>query len=493
MVYNNIANCKLHLGETQEAEKYICKVLDVEENNKTALYLQGVILLGKLLEAKNSDFSDVYVHFGKLLGAKSDEIGINSGWLISAVLLYEQKQDEKVMQNIVNRIKYSENIISMKSFYYLAELILQRLKNDNEKENILYRNFCHMKLADCGENQAFGNLMESMDFHYFNTPDRAFILAHIVQMYKYILHIKDERRFTYEDKVKMGLPYHYTKLSTLNCLLVEKGEEPKLRLWNSAYMNDRYEGGVFNKLLWQAALDSEDDIVKEEKDSLKSYFSNSIYPIGQTDSNVYITSFSTEKDSFQMWNIYGDNEEGAAIMFEMDFFDIKNSFQDLVWDGGTDEYALYKVNYHSETQDKIKGDLNKICYHICRIENRLCQLEVDKNQDTDNLFKSAQKEVRAFIADRLNEVRFLYKTQSYEYEKELRLIRVSHKCKIDDKNFLIPRLYIDVERKIENLNILLGGKLTNQQINNLSVWLENSGKVNKLEVSELNYMPGKVL
>lgn len=488
MVYNNIADCQLHLGEWQKAEEYISKVLEVEKTNKKALYLQGIIFLEGLLTGKNSDYRKVYNHFCGLLGNKSSEININSGWLISAVLLY--KHNGQAAKDIVTRIKYSEKPVSMKSFCYLAEFVLRQLESSDIEDlcqGTLYRDFCHMKLDDCGENRAFQNLMGSIDFHYFSKEDRAFILAHIVQMYKYILRIKDECRFTYKEKEKTSMPCHYTKLSTLNCLLVKDGKEPRLRLWNSAYMNDRYEGGVFRNLLREAALSSEDVIVKEEKDSLENYFGNSIYSWGQSDSNVYITSFSMAKDSFQMWNIYGDNEKGVAIEFDREFFDIRNSYQDLVWDGKTDEYALYKVNYQNELQGEIKKVFEQICYHICWIENRLKKLKsVETEPDEKQLLASAEREVRTFIADRLNEVRFLYKEKSYEYEKEMRLVRVSHKCEIDNKNFSIPRLYIDVDREIENLEIVIGGKLTNQEVNDLSVWLENSGKVKEIKVSNFN-------
>lgn len=495
MVYNNIADCQLHLGKWHEAEEYINKVLKVEKTNKKALHLQGIIFIRELLTKKSSDYNKVYNHFCGLLGDKSREESIDSGWLISAVLLY--KHSGQAAKDIITRIKYLEKPVGMKSFCYLAEFVLQQLENEEGEDlgqKTLYRDFCHMKLADCGEKRAFQNLMDSIEFHYFNTKDRAFILAHLVQMYKHIFHIKDKCRFTYEDMKKVDLPCHYTKLRTLNCLLVKGDKEPRLRLWNSAYMNDRYEGGVFSNFLLEAASESGDDIINAEIDSLKSYFGNSIYSRGQADSNVYITSFSMAKDSFQMWNIYGDNERGVAIEFDKEFFDIRNSCQDSVEDGRTDEYALYKVNYQDELPEEMKKDFERICFHICWIESRLKGLKsADTESDEKKLFANAEREVRTFIADRLNEVRFLYKERSYEYEKELRLVRVSHECEIDDKNFSIPRLYIDVEREVENLKVLIGGKLTNQEVNDLSVWLENSKKVKEIEVSNFNKLYAEML
>ena len=95
-------------------------------------------------------------------------------------------------------------------------------------------------------------------------------------------------------------------------------------------------------------------------------------------------------------------------------------------------------------------------------------------------FKNAIFEVRSFVADRLNEIRFLFKTQSYEYEKELRLIRCSRSPKIDEDNFKIPRLYIGVERDIDNLEVTLGRKLEKQKVKDFNVWLRCTGKVKRI-------------
>lgn len=210
----------------------------------------------------------------------------------------------------------------------------------------------------------------------------------------------------------------------------------------------------------------------------------------QMNSNVYITSFSTEENSFQMWSIYGDNEKGAAIKFDDDFFDIGDKYQDVVMDSIGNEYALYEVKYldmdHLQNESELMKKLNGIWEHMSLIEKKLEDWEPEEDTDEYISFKNAASEVKTFIADRVNEVRFLFKTKSYEYEKELRLIKCSHHPKVDNKNFDIPRLYIDVERNIENLDIKIGSKLENQQIKDLYVWLKNTGKVKHIEVSDIN-------
>lgn len=492
-INNNIAECYIHLGFKEKAEEHIQNVLEIESQNKKALYLKGLLLLTWLSKEKGEafDYQNVYTLFDGLAGKESIEKGLSAGWLISAVLLYDQTHNQKVEEKIIKKIKYSLDAISMKSFFYLAGFILEQQETGKwtSPNDTLYRDFCHIKLFDCGENQTFQYFMESLDFHYFQKEDRAFILAHIVRMYKYIFDIKVSCRITYDESGNMAsLPYHYTKLNTLNHLLIKQGgQEPRLRLWNSAYMNDAYEGKVFDKLLGRAL--EGDDVAEKYTGSL----ANSKM---QADSNVYITSFSTAENSFQMWSIYGDNEKGAAIRFDEDFFDVKHPYQDMILDDDADEYALYKVKYldiNDTQEDKdLMNTLRGIGEHLRAVEERLNRLRPDSDSAEYPFFVNAEAEVRAFISSRLDEVRFLFKSKSYEYENELRLIRGSHDSNIDDKNFPIPRLYINVERAIDDIDVKLGGKLENQQKKDLFVWLRSTGRVKSVEFSDLGDMSDKV-
>ncbi len=482
-INNNIAECYIHLESWQLAEEHLKTVLNVENKNIKALYLNGIILLN------NRKNKECYNLFNNLIEKEANEIGINSGWLISAILLYFQEKNDETKENIIKKIRYSSNPISMKCFAHLADFVLFQLKEKNmiNENNTLFTDFCHIKLINRGENMAFQFLMDSIAFHYFKQEDRSFILANLVKMYKYILKIKDMCRVTYKsDGITNKLPYHYTKLHTLNNLLIRHEEDaPKLRLWNSVYMNDAYEGKVFDKLLGQV------DILKDI--DIEHYIGNSKKTQSKIDSNVYITSFSTSEDSFQMWSIYGDNEKGVAIKFDENFFDIKDKFVDLILDDATnDEYPLYKVQYLDMNQIKtddcgsILRNLEEIGEAIYSIEKRLEDLKAQNSLDEYQPFEGAKTEIRTFISDRLNEVRFLFKTKSYEYESELRLIRCSHKPNVDNINFDIPRLYINVEKKIEELEVKIGSKIGKQQIKDIFVWLKNTGKIKKIEVSSLN-------
>lgn len=493
MINNNLADCFIHLGDFENAQIYIDKVLDNEENNSTAIYFSGVVLLNLLLKNKSSDYKNAFGFFDKLTCKKIDGIEITSGWLISSILLYKHNMSDKLKEKITKKIQYTSDAISMKSYIYVSDFVLKILEENNRKcpnYNDLYRDFCNIKLIDCGENISFQSLKNDVGFNCFKEKDRAFILAHIVQMYKYILNIKNAHRINFSIP-DFKVPYHYTKLSTLNYLLTEKNKKvSKLRLWNSSYMNDAYEGKLFDELL-NHIKNSENDII-DNLDILEDEKINCDNSNLEINSNVYITSFSTEKNSFQMWSIYGDNEKGVAIKFDNDFFDIGNEYNDVVMDSKSDEYALYAVKYidmknlknESELEENLKGLLKHLSFIQEKID--ILQSEKIRTQNEDIHFENAITKVKTFIADRINEIRFLFKTKSYEYEKELRLICCSYHPKIDNENFDIPRLYIDVKRKIENIDIIIGSKLENQQIKDLYVWLKNTGKIKEIEISNIN-------
>ena len=435
--------------------------------------------------------------------------------MISAVLLWERYCElkdiraENIKNVIIEKIRYSTEKITMKSYFYLAEFILNRMKEDDlddQTADALYRCFCHTDLVDEGENSTFVSLMESPNFHYFERIYRAEILIYIVLMYRSILNIKNQCCYTYTKKERDHVfPVHYTKLKTLKILLSNgtEGDEssiPKLRLWNTAYMNDSFEGGVFSKLLCHAvekAYDNDAD-KKRETDEVASvlqiYFGDQTMADLQADSAVFVLSFSKALNNFQMWNIYADAEKGCAIRFDDDFFDIKDDYVDPIADVGSDIYSLYEVQYYDIEMGKIKDnncdfetDMSLIWKYLREIENVLQKMKKENTTDDEVkslLFSNALMEVRSFVADRLNEVRFLFKTQSYAYEQELRLIRCSHFPRIDEESFKIPRLYIDVDREINHLEVTLGGKLERQKVKDLHVWLSHTGKVERVSIEE---------
>lgn len=252
----------------------------------------------------------------------------------------------------------------------------------------------------------------------------------------------------------------------------------------TAYMNDTYEGGVFGKLLSECVNSSESKNVPE---TMEYYFNTTSQNVA--DSMVYITSFSQAGNNFQMWSIYAELEKGCTIRFSDDFFDIRDSYIDPIEDLENNAYSLYQVQYYNGNEDaaliSFKGQLSNIWNCLKNIKEILTRKsnEFKGNDKNERLFNNASAEIRAFVADRLNEIRFLFKSKDYEYESELRLIRSSRFPRIDEENVDAPKLYIDVERDIDNLEVTLGKKIESEKAKNLSIWLNRTGKVRKVEIA----------
>lgn len=458
-IHNNLAECFIHTNNPDKAKEELYKALKEEKDNRWSKYLIASMELTNVLENKESSITEcknVYESFAELI--KSGEYGEveNSGWLISAVLLWDKykqsKDNEKQKQDmesniekvIIKKILYLSGKITMKSYFHLAQFVWNQIsenKLDDQNAETLYRCFCHTELVDEGENSAFVNLMESPNFHYFDRKTRAKILSCIVLMYKHILNIKNRCCYTYTKKEQdSALPVHYTKLKTLKILLSNEKDEnenstPKLRLWNTAYMNDSFEGGVFRKLLCHAveskfkSVDDQKSKCQEVISVLQRYSGNRIGGDLQSDSSVFLLSFSKALNSFQMWNIYADSEKGCAIRFDNDFFDIKDDYVDPIRDDGRNTYCLYEVHYYDNqigqiknSSDNFEGDMFSIWEQLKYIDDTLCGMDKNLTCTMENptkrlLFNNALMEVRAFVTDRLNEIRFLLRQKVIRMKK----------------------------------------------------------------------------
>ena len=223
---------------------------------------------------------------------------------------------------------------------------------------------------------------------------------------------------------KTGKLLHYTKASTLKFLLQNKkdtekdenGESifPKLRLNNAVYMNDPSEGKIFNDL-------SINNNIKRIISSNNEYY-------------TYLTCFCSgeEKDKLPMWIHYGDRGNGICIVFREEFFKDTSLYKIQYLDPKN-----FKVNKIYKTDDKktkaIKRELNEIL-------KTLGKNKIKNSKNTMFL------EITNII---LNYVSYLFKDKAYSYEEEVRIIKLRdyNEAKID-KQYDVPKLYIDFERPI---------------------------------------------
>ncbi len=382
-----------------------------------------------------------------------------------------------------------------------------------------YRAFSRIQLWKKEEGcEKFSHFIKSPEFMSTGASKRGKILAWLFLIYRDVRKIKETCRYSPKAAChEILIPAHYTTLNTLKKLAAE--ENAYLRLWNSVYMNDPNEGSCFLELL-KATCNNLPE--QENADTaLSKYFphlNNTKENLSPTNSNVYITSFCREKDDLQMWRLYGDDAKGCSLVFADDFFDIRSRIEgplDLT-EYSDHDYPLYEVQYIDEEKLMKDGEIKIVSSKKTETnrssqisENRTLQMDETKAEQIKKHLESIWKHitnlqnwmtekkqeikpnsaaaVTAFLADALNEIRFLFKYSYFEKEEELRLVQFSYHPKFENEAFPIPRMYINVEREIQLKEVMLGTKIKAQRKDEIVSWLYATGKVEKVTESQKHY------
>ncbi|MDU3680759.1 MAG: DUF2971 domain-containing protein [Flavonifractor plautii] len=187
----------------------------------------------------------------------------------------------------------------------------------------------------------------------------------------------------------VDLPYsvfHFTNIKALSSL---SKVDSKLRLTNSAFLNDPSEGLVARKYL-KSYTESHSDA---RCSSLINKFLNSnpdTIPISST----YVASFNRTLDntSLPMWYQYGDKGAGCAIEFNTEKFSA----------------PIYKLFYLPE-------DLNLFNHFMDSVFNVLSVALEGSSVGDHSFFEN-------FVSSFLEQISFLFKDNCYAHEKEIRAI-----------------------------------------------------------------------
>lgn len=206
---------------------------------------------------------------------------------------------------------------------------------------------------------------------YVETVPRNFQIMHM-------LNISDRMSiFSYTESQYI---YHYTTLKTLDKLTQPNAT---FHLSNIAYLNDPQEGKLGMKLLRELHVkDINEHIVWSALQTDDDEFS--IYP-------TFIASFMKKPDELPMWVQYGDKGAGCCLGFSC----TKVS------------KPLYAVKYSEGEIQTFFSDIMKI------LEDYQHEYSI-KDCDSDPVFKYAH--------DILIQVCFLYKSDHYQHEEEVRII-----------------------------------------------------------------------
>ena len=341
---------------------------------------------------------------------------------------------------------------------------LQRESNQKEFNNVVYV-ACELifKLVDINpsERAEYELLIKSLEkFKLY--PEAIFIIMNIyqcVEEIKYQLAVKDVSKY------KFG---HYTRGSVLQIFLKQEDSKAsyeisgRTRLYNVRYMNDPEEGKIIDKILGLRDNNNPGDKVES--------------------SPWFLMSLTTALDELTMWSQYGENAEGVYIELKPDSFSKVNSIIDIK-----------PFRYQLPSSEKTKTMLNakeclyRICYLdyealkkgeivISELHNELLKDDDVINRVTNSLVQ--MKEILAFsyqlnhqieeellydVNKLLEEIRYLFKSSGYYYEKEIRLLKYSE-LKPDSDEIKVhsmspaAKLYIERESPIQINKIIFGPK-----------------------------------
>lgn len=129
---------------------------------------------------------------------------------------------------------------------------------------------------------------------------------------------------------------------------------------------------------------------------------------------------------------------------------------------------------------------------------RLCE-QIYKRWDQLNTYltspdlaksvNESKEVIRAFAADRINEIRFLFKDSDYEFEGEVRVIYTDFtdaSVAKTDVSIDTPMVYVDIEREIKDLTVRLGSRIEDATVDRYVTWLKNMKRVKKVELARRN-------
>lgn len=198
--------------------------------------------------------------------------------------------------------------------------------------------------------------------------------------------------------------YHYTSLETLIAILEQSNSSDKLKLraTHIEYLNDASEYKRALNILREELIKHEENLVDEENKGLKNFKHIQLMEMlkNPTWDNMppLITSFSKERDSLPMWNMYADNSLGVALGFEKEV--IKG---DVEKQGFRFAKCLYD---QQEITASFSSDIERI-YDCISIS--------DKSFGTLTSFGSTP-------LDSFRNIVSIVKNNSFKYEKEWRII-----------------------------------------------------------------------
>lgn len=461
-------------GEYNKAIEFLNKALELDKNNAIIYLWLGAAYNNKSKYDKAIDILNKALEL--------DENSVDNYYWLGAAYFNKGKCD-KAIKNLEKALELkecSESDLTYRHIYFgLSKVYSEKEDTDN-----------HNKYLSAYYDLKFHKYIEEIE--YFNYE----LKIKIYTLFNNVINLRNKMLYKVKNNQVVG---HYTKISTLKHLIKSNNdfEKPKLRLNNVAYMNDPTEGEVFFELLSKESDDFKD---KDFKNFINNLYISESYnerEILNRKSSVFLTSFSESIDtSLPMWVQYSEDGQGCCLTLNSNFFDDEDkcscvdSFNNPhnkinnIEDDNEECYCLYKIKYieyKENTKEKKAGYyLNENKEEFREIMNSLYELKDDVDSND---------ELKEIIQNILDQIRFLFKDKNYEHEKELRLIKFENNGKVkytgDNEGFIVPHVYIDMDRKLEVEEVILGPKVKNPM--EIATYLYYTGNVEKVSKSKIKY------
>jgi len=272
----------------------------------------------------------------------------------------------------------------------------------------------------------------------------------ILKIFKEIQTIMKTLSVKKEDFEKLEEIGHYTNIEVIPYVIIEKitdeynpdDKKGRLLLSNANYMNDPSEGKILLEYL----------------NTMDSSFSSLFYRNEFEVSSVYLSSFTTAIDNLPMWSQYGNNGKGCCIVFNKNYFDKPKEVHDITDNlkenesVRQDECVLYRICYIDDKNNKYKFQREDEDIKKC-LENIHENFKIINDENVEKI-----------VMVYLEQIRYLFKSSDYKYEKEYRILKnvpISSKKRIVKKDIKpIPKLYVSIESKFNQISkVILGPKV----------------------------------
>jgi len=413
------------LKEYDKAFTDFSEAIAIDPNYELALYNRGLVWIIK------RDYDKAISDFTKAIEITTDYA---DHYYNAQGMAWKAKEEyNKAISDYNKAIEFNPNFANA---YYNRGLAKKENEYDPDEIKRDFEKYLDLTIGENGNSTKYAKYyIEVLDDLIMDSEFRP--IRQVVNEIKNKLLIK-------EDCV------HYTSLSVFKKLILE---ESKFRLSEGNFMNDPSEGKEFFNFLYDKPNNSGKD----------GSFSESFSP------KPFIGSFvvKSKYDDLNMWRFYGKEDgveaKGCAITLRTQEFidDIKDFLSNEVKEARLDDESdinFYRVAY-------VEHDGTTKFY----IPNS------DKNKELDILMVELKEKVNSYTGDNktslekyLNTVAFLFKSDAYKNENEVRLIVKGIEFEKNYKKDLsIPRVYIElVSIKDKVSQITLGPK-----VDKVSEWI----------------------